>query len=263
MIGSIISGIGSIAGGLLQNKAAKKNIKLQKEFAQNAIQWKVDDATKAGIHPLYALGANTTSFQPVNVGDYGLGQAGQDFGRAVDAGISNAGKEQVFTRQLAATQLEGLRLDNDIKRARLASTIATVRQAGSPPGVPTAATSWLLDGQGNTPSTDGPEIKLQTRRDVADPNGPFAVYGAGPSVGFHLNPTGGYSPHIPPELAESFEQDKIGQLDWFIRNRVLPYFGFEGGRPPIRLKTGERLYFDRGRHEWVLDSNPRLRFGGR
>lgn len=43
------------------------NANLQKEFAQNSIQWKVQDAMKAGLHPLAALGASGYSASPVQV----------------------------------------------------------------------------------------------------------------------------------------------------------------------------------------------------
>lgn len=36
----------------------------QKEFAQNAIQWRVADAKKAGLHPLYALSGGGASYSP-------------------------------------------------------------------------------------------------------------------------------------------------------------------------------------------------------
>lgn len=45
---------------------ARENIRNQREFAQNSIQWKVNDAKKAGIHPLMALGNNATSYTPVH-----------------------------------------------------------------------------------------------------------------------------------------------------------------------------------------------------
>jgi hypothetical protein len=64
---------GSILGGIGADKAADKyaaatkaanlaNIKYQREFAQHGIRWKVQDAIAAGIHPYYAMGAPTSSF---------------------------------------------------------------------------------------------------------------------------------------------------------------------------------------------------------
>lgn len=47
-----------------QNAINKENLELQREFAQHGIQWKVNDAISAGIHPLAALGADTMSFTP-------------------------------------------------------------------------------------------------------------------------------------------------------------------------------------------------------
>lgn len=45
---------------------AAQNRALQKEFAQNSIQWKVNDAKQAGLHPLAAIGAQGTSYTPVH-----------------------------------------------------------------------------------------------------------------------------------------------------------------------------------------------------
>lgn len=45
-----------------------KNADLQKTFAKMGVQWRVNDAKKAGIHPLAALGAQTFSGSPISVG---------------------------------------------------------------------------------------------------------------------------------------------------------------------------------------------------
>ena len=67
-IGSAIGAVGSIAGGLIgannAQSVAGMNYEAQKEFAQNGIRWKVEDAKRAGIHPLYALGASTQGYSP-------------------------------------------------------------------------------------------------------------------------------------------------------------------------------------------------------
>lgn len=49
---------------MAQERANDRNYEAQKEFAQNSIQWKVNDAKNSGLHPLYALGNNATSFTP-------------------------------------------------------------------------------------------------------------------------------------------------------------------------------------------------------
>lgn len=77
-LGSIVSAVGSIAGGILGANSAQNvagmNYEAQKEFAQNGIRWKVEDAKRAGIHPLYALGASTQGYSPSGgyTGDYGI-----------------------------------------------------------------------------------------------------------------------------------------------------------------------------------------------
>lgn len=171
MLGSIIGGIMGMFG---QNKAAKesrraaaeanasqeriaeRNIALQKEFAKSGIQWKVGDARKAGVHPLFALGANTHSFSPVSVGttspsipDYGasLSQMGQGIGNAIDAASSGS---QRVTRAFTALQMERLALENEQIRTNLASS-RTALSRGNPP-FPTE--SRLLAGQGNSPLTE-------------------------------------------------------------------------------------------------------------
>lgn len=153
MLGELISAGGALLGGLFGKKSADKaneqNIQLQREFAQQGIQWKVADAKKAGIHPLAALGAQTTSFTPSVVGDSSLGQgmaqAGQDIGRAVNATKTAQSREAQLGLALLEEQVKGARLDNAgraIQNAALASR--TVRNNAVGPSFPAA------DGKTNT-----------------------------------------------------------------------------------------------------------------
>ena len=114
-LGGALGGVGSLIGAGInagvQSKINKENMKMQKEFAQNGIQWKVQDAQKAGIHPAVALGAQTHQASPSSVApDVGSGVAGafKHFGSAIDSFIDDKEEE----RQLA---LESARLDNAIK----------------------------------------------------------------------------------------------------------------------------------------------------
>ena len=88
--GSLISTGGALAGGLFgkssQKKEAKKAYRRQKEFAQNTIQWKVADAKKAGLHPLYAMGSGSANYQPTFM-------SGQDpMGTAIAEGAQQMGQ---------------------------------------------------------------------------------------------------------------------------------------------------------------------------
>lgn len=149
MIGPLISAGANLIGGFLSRDAQKdanaanaamaaQNIKLQKQFAQEGIRWKVEDARKAGIHPIYALGAQTHSYSPVSVGAVpesglaaGLANAGQDLSRAFNA--TRTAPERIEARQATQLQLEGMAIDNDIKRATLASAVQRLNQATNPP----------------------------------------------------------------------------------------------------------------------------------
>jgi len=81
---------GNLAGGVIgksaDKKAANKAYRRQKEFAQNAISWKVQDAKNAGLHPLFAMGAGSASYQPTLM-------AGQDpMGTAVADSAQQLGR---------------------------------------------------------------------------------------------------------------------------------------------------------------------------
>lgn len=156
MLGSLLGLGGSIIGKIFDNNAADDQAKLQKEFAQNSIQWKVADATKAGLHPLAALGANTMSYSPQQVGGMAetLGNAGQNIGRAISA--TTNGTERM-TGQMAALQLERAGLENDLLRSQIS-------QINLNPPMPTdGGAGQLIPGQAQTQElvlAGGDKIKL-------------------------------------------------------------------------------------------------------
>lgn len=165
MLGEIIGGVSSLLGGFLSSQAAQDNMQAnidwQRRFAKNAIQWKVQDATKAGVHPLYALGANTTAFSPVTAGgDTSMGsaisRAGQDIGRAVAAGQNESSRTQ---NVLAGLQVERAGLENELIR----SQINRLRQSQNP-SVPAVNQQYAIPGQGPTALPPIPEDTKQKNR---------------------------------------------------------------------------------------------------
>lgn len=141
------AGIGAasnLAGSYLSSQAAKKNAEnnmyMQVAFARHGLKWKVKDAQEAGIHPLYALGASTHSYNPVSVGDTSLGSglaaAGQDISRGLMATRTPAEKVDAYTTQLRSLQLERAGLENTLLKTRIASQVAVNNQAGNPPSMP-------------------------------------------------------------------------------------------------------------------------------
>lgn len=167
--GSLIAGGASLLGGLFggrsQSRADQSNAALQREFAQKSIQWRVDDAKAAGIHPLAALGASTTSAAPSYVGANpasGLSRAGSRVGQAIagqgqnTANIENTKASTDLIRQqiLASRQAMALEAANrtqdfqDVQPAtpaqvhpsnllpRDTATGSTVIKNAIPPGTP-------------------------------------------------------------------------------------------------------------------------------
>lgn len=156
MLGSLISAGASILGGILGNSAADKQMEMQKDFAQKGIRWRVNDAKAAGIHPLYALGAPTMSYSPVATGDFGVSQAGQDIGRAIDQTRTSGERQSARGDALLSLQLENQKLQNDALRVEIASRTARLAQQTSPafPGSPTG-----IPGQGDFVLAQGEHLR--------------------------------------------------------------------------------------------------------
>jgi hypothetical protein len=120
--GNIFNAGAQILGGVMSDRSTAnqnaQNVAYQKEFAQKGVQWKVEDAKKAGLHPLYALGANTTSFSPVPV-------TGSATGDAIARGASNVVKSM---SQAKMNKLQTDLVEAQIQESRSRS-IAALAQA--------------------------------------------------------------------------------------------------------------------------------------
>lgn len=191
MIPALIAAGASLAGGLInkssadsnrdaQERIAAQNIAQQREFAQNGIRWKVDDARAAGVHPLFALGANTTSFSPVSVGDSSstamgdaVASAGQNIGRAAQAAMSAPERQKAAAAD--ALTLEKAGLENELLRTQILS----LKRAQLGPPMPTLSNNQSIPGQPATAKGDpatpknkslgmGGGDKLSARTDASD-----------------------------------------------------------------------------------------------
>lgn len=147
ILGALISGGASLIGGAMSSKATKEANKaqvdnaaldraMQVQFAKEGVRWKVDDAKAAGIHPLYALGANTVSYSPSAVGqiaDTNMGtafaSAGQDLGRAINATRTQPERDEAFVKTARDMSLVKMGLENEL----LGAQIAKLRQTPNPP----------------------------------------------------------------------------------------------------------------------------------
>lgn len=150
---ALVSAGASLLGGLMgkssQSKAVKKQIKYQREFAQHGVRWKVADAKAAGIHPLYALGASTPSFQPIAINDplpQAIANMGQDIGRAMTAGtpqeqrtdaaaLALAQQRAQLQNQELEARIAGQNLENDLARLRFARELLGPKVSVAPPSL--------------------------------------------------------------------------------------------------------------------------------
>lgn len=217
--------IGSVIGAGLNFLSSKNQQEMQKEFAQKGIQWKVNDAKKAGIHPLAALGAQTTTYSPVSVGS-DLSQVGQDIGRALQ---SKQEPEDKTSNTLQKLQIQRAELENTM----LASQIARYNQAGQPPPMPSAS-GGAIAGQGDS----GPAFVKREAQEAlrVDPNHPGAEPGKVTDVAWSKNPDGSYSLLPSEEAKKRFEDMTLPQWQWSIRNQLVPDWHTEPHRPPPGMR---------------------------
>lgn len=262
-LGSIVSAVGSIAGGILKGNSAQNvagmNYEAQKEFAQNGIRWKVEDAKRAGIHPLYALGASTQGYSPSGgyTGDYGISDAaahfGQGYERAQQAKMTKEERDKQDVRDAiqdmaALEDLNQKRRMNDAQ-IRLANSeifrnfaLSTnaLRQTGLPPAMP-GGLGGVIAGQGNSYATGQttPEISSVVTSEKGTPS---VQAGSPPDVRFYRTLSGGRAP-LPTEDAGDAMDAALGAgLQWSFRNNLVPWLAnFFPINDPHRL-PGE--YYD-------------------
>lgn len=189
MLGALIGGLVSGGLGLLGSKmsndaaedAAEQAFEYQKQILQKQVQWRVKDAIKAGLHPLAALGVNPASGPPPAQVDMNLGStlagAGQDIGRALEAGISASDQASIHMAQL---QVENQNLQNDLLRTQIASQRMRNVQTGTP-GIYSSPTERLLNpATGETWPVKYPDLGQTAENHYSDIGG--FVFGGGSMV---------------------------------------------------------------------------------
>jgi len=248
-LGQDLAGIGSFAlsmKNLFGGNSAKKMMREQMEFqammAQNGIQWRVQDAQKAGIHPLYALGANVHAASPVSVMD---NSTLPDF-QAMGQGLQSIIDRVAPPAEKAATRLQTLTENRmELENQKLATEIALLRQPTAGPQFPQLAQGEIYSPMGNRPaavsvsplipgqgSTDQVEIKaaepISARRGL-----PSDEAGDHPDSKWLESRTGGT--YMRPGAALNLDDMDITNpmaLSWLIENRALPFFGKNQKPPP-------------------------------
>ena len=217
------SGIAGVLGNNAQEEAAelaaresRRNRKLQKEFAQNGIRWRVEDAKRAGLHPLYALGANTASFSPASTAfapDDSLAHMAANMGQDLSRAVASTRTQDERLESMTSLQLENQSLQNDLLR----SQIAKLNSSQTGPALPSAVSPAGFDGQGDA-------FAVKPAEAFASSQGrPAQEAGAINSYGFMRTDTG--LAVVPSaDAKQRTEDDFLQQLQWMVRNQLLPAF---------------------------------------
>lgn len=221
------------AAGQRANEARAADAALQREFAQQGIRWKVEDAKAAGIHPLAALGAQTHSYSGNFAADTGgyskanmygrMSDMGQNLGRALAATRTDDERTRAFQDE----QIRGQQLDNqgkELNNALLASQLSSRNSGQVGPGMPK---------------------ELNTN----------------PDVGWSRTDQG-LVPVPGKDVKERIEDNFFHEAAHFYRNNVLPNFGLSEPPPKNLLPKGkdtwkwsykDQQWYPSNLPEWLQD----------
>lgn len=140
-----------------QEMQQDKNIAMQREFAQHGVQWRVQDAKEAGVHPMYALSSGGAAFSNNPIVLPGDSGAGKHYGKALSGGV------ELLAALFAQTQKK----DEALAAAALsnASLGASLAQSATPfPSVPDYTPGSEMEWPVRTGSSN---LNLQNAVDVS------------------------------------------------------------------------------------------------
>ena len=249
-----ISAASSLFGGLFksssQDKANRANLEAaaldraqQREFAQSGIQWRVEDAKKAGIHPLYAMGAALPTYSPTSFSSSpstgfseGLSSAGQNISRAVQATATHKSRSE--THEVEQLQLRNMQLQNDL----LATQISGLQRSQIGPPFPSSSAGLVMPGQGDTSGRIIDEPQLRT---TPHPDQMSSEPGAIVDTGWAKSGEG-YAP-VPSENVKQRIEDTFGpEFYWMVRN-----YGPMKKAPPFKAPPGTVWRFSYASGLWL------------
>lgn len=256
----------------------KQNLQFQREFAQQGVQWRVEDANRSGIHPLAALGAQTASFTPQAVGISPLpltGRAnflqnlGQDIGRAIRS--TQTAEERRLDEQRALARQEELdRINKERHRADLvhmnlenellASQIKRL-QVQNNPSIPGKAGPGIRLGVQPAGKPVAPDVIRVNPSPVTSHSSDTPGLEAGQTPGFKKyrlgGPSSGFTMELPgQQMSESLES--VPLLAPFVtgaHNTSRAWDSFwSGGKPPeYKLPPGSSWKWNRWQQQWEIE----------
>lgn len=221
----------------------------QREFAKMGIQWRVADARAAGIHPMAALGAQTSSFSPISVGAHpntsspyagasmgsGVAAMGQDISRAIQATRTQEQREDAYSKTVQDLQIQNMKLNNAV----LASQVAKMNSPGTPPAFPTAGGNRMAS-QGDTSA----RVKMKPQEVIySSKENPVIEPKAITDVGHAQTGKNRYFPVPAKDVKERIEDNVFAEAMWTVRNNLAPAIGLNSNPPAVPLKSKEHTWF--------------------
>lgn len=249
--GQAASGIAGLFGGgggggtnWTQLAIMREQAQLQREFAQQGIQWRVADAKAAGIHPLYALGGAGASYSPsaVSIGTGGGSDIGADLAR-VGSGVSRAvaavsSKEDrsdaAYQSQMRIMGLDRANLENRLLETQIAASQAALMRSQVGPPMPTGAGTSAVSGVNGVYDAKPPEVHNVNPLRPGNQAGPAQP--GGRSV--VMNPGGNVVANLPSTDMNFEEVTTPGTASWHYWNSVMPFLSSDARnaqRPPSNM----------------------------
>jgi len=243
--GDVLEGLGNMAGVASSDKWANKNLDLQRDAAKNSIQWRVADAKKAGIHPLYALGNPGISISPVsNDAPAYMSAVGQNISRAVTAGLT-AGERKREAAQAAlraGVQFDQETTRRDLENQLLRAEIAKLDRSQVGPPAPTV----------NPPGAAVGAVEPRPSQPIVGSVGePSRQPGAITDYQYYRRGDGGIGVTYSDEMKQRSEDDLAEQFRWQWNNRIVPFISGSNRGPGPGPTT--RDYPLPGRQMWRWD----------
>lgn len=215
----------------------------QKKMAQNQIQWRVADAKKAGIHPLYALGAAPMHYSAQAGESTYFRDMGQSIERARMANMDAQQRKAELARtaiadrmamERHAVEMEGLRLENKLT----ASQIARANSAQLGPPAPSL---------GRQPEAGPGVIPRPSEPIVGAVGNPARQPGVITDYQYFYNGDGTLGIVPSEEMKQRIEDNLPAEVGWFLRNNVETIF-----RPP-RAPDPRHYPLPAGYDHWEWD----------
>lgn len=243
-VGSLIGAVGGLFGKKEKQSYAYDQMKYQhslnKEMAQNSIQWRVDDAKKAGLHPLAALGAQVASSSPVSVGSYSgsssgdrISDFGQGIGRAAQAFMdSNSRKRQEL---FDALEMEKKRAEINLLNAQATS----VNRPTNPP---------LGVGATTSDASTSRVVSVPMERTFSEAGNLSKEAGSAADYTYADTPRGGLAIIPSKDVKSRIEDMFIPETQWSIRNT---YLMTEPKYPSRKPPAGHYWHWSPTMQEWM------------